>query len=54
MCKERAFTYVLTNKEVKSTMRMEYIASRKNFDKTLRFYERQYKNKIANSLEKVS
>ena len=53
MCaKERAFRCISTDKEIKSAMSMEYIAARKNFDKNLRFYERQYNNKIVNNLEK--
>ena len=50
---KRAFRSLLTNKELKSAMRMEYTAACKNFDKTLHFYESQNNNKIVNSLEKV-
>ena len=51
---ERAFRSVSTDKELKSAMRMKYIAARKNFDKNLLFNERQYNNKIVKKLEKGS
>ena len=51
MCaKERVFRSVSADKELKSAMRMEYIPTNKNFDKNLRFYERQYNNEIVNNL----
>ena len=54
LCQLRAFRSISKDKELKSAMRMEYITARKNFDKNVRFYERQYNNKIVNNLEKVS
>ena len=55
MCsKERAVRCVKNNSQYKKTLRSKFISARKTFDKSLRYYERQYNRNIIANIEDVS
>ena len=55
MClKEKSYISAKKNQQHKRTLRLEFINARKIFDKRLRYFERQYNNKIITTIEDVS